>query len=87
MNGELVWDDSVAPETCIDFDAPQVSGQKALLSLGLMFGFLLTVFGLVKLSDPEGRNPALTMAEYANKDWNLYVQGLGEMPEDVDDEE
>ena len=27
---ELVWDDSVAPETCIDFDAPHWSFQKSI---------------------------------------------------------
>ena len=27
---ELAWDDSVAPETCIDFDAPHWSFQKSI---------------------------------------------------------
>ena len=43
---ELVWDDGVAPETCIDFDASFVSNTEvystffgALGVIGLLFGF------------------------------------------------
>lgn len=54
---ELVWDDSVAPETCIDFDAPHVSSGTVLKSFLAAMGLLATVFGLIRLSDPEGSNP------------------------------
>ena len=54
---ELVWDDGVAPETCVDFDAPQVPLSTALLSLFAAASVLLGIAGLVYISDPEGSNP------------------------------
>lgn len=54
---ELVWDDGVAPETCIDFDAPHVSTQEVLLTFLASFGFFATLYTLVSLSDPVGSNP------------------------------
>ena len=54
---ELVWDDTVAPETCIDFDAPHVSTKDVLLSFFAAFGFFGAVLTLVTLSDPVGSNP------------------------------
>ena len=47
-----MWDDGVAPETAIDFDAPHVPKMKALgMWLG-GFTFFATIGGLVSLYDP-----------------------------------
>ena len=55
---ELVWDDGVAPETCIDFDAPHMSSSGALMWLAGGMGFFGGIGYLAYLSDPAGRNPA-----------------------------
>lgn len=56
---ELMWDDGVAPETCIDFDAPHVSSYSALLWLAGGLGFFGGLGYMVSLTDPVGKNPAL----------------------------
>jgi len=56
---ELVWDDGVAPETCIDFDAQHISSGEALLWLLGGFGFFGALGTVAYLSDPAGSNPAL----------------------------
>lgn len=58
-NHELVWDDGVAPETTIDFDAPHMSSAEALAWWGGGLAFFAAVFGLVSLSDPESKREAL----------------------------
>ncbi|KAK8802083.1 hypothetical protein WA158_006478 [Blastocystis sp. Blastoise] len=51
---ELIWDDGVAPETCIDFDVPQVSTGRALRWwLGGLSMFALLAFA-IKLYNPKG---------------------------------
>ena len=50
---ELVWNDSVAPETCIDFDAPHVSNSQAVASFLGGLGFFAFVYFCAWLSDPE----------------------------------
>lgn len=57
-----MWDDSVAPETAIDFDAPHVSNKDALLSFMAAFGFFGIIYSLVALSDPVARNPVAVRA-------------------------
>ena len=75
---ELVWDDYVAPETCIDFDAPQFSGLEVLAMFGTAIGFLFGCYGLVVLSDPKGRNPAASKEFVLSKEGRLYDLGLDE---------
>ena len=58
-NHELVWDDGVAPETTIDFDAPHMSMSEALTWWGGGLAFFATVLGLVTLSDPESKREAV----------------------------
>jgi hypothetical protein len=61
---ELVWDDSVAPETCIDFDAHEtISSSQMWASFAAGMGFFLSVYLLVRLSDPPARNPVATRRE------------------------
>lgn len=59
---ELVWDDTVAPETCIDLDAPHVSTQEVLAMFFGAFAFFGSLYGLVYLSDPVSSNPVATRA-------------------------
>ena len=54
---ELVWDDTVAPETAIDFDAPHVSTAEVLKMFFGAFACFAGLYGLVALSDPVGSNP------------------------------
>merc|ERR1712146_874319 len=54
---ELVWDDSVAPETCIDFDAPHISTSEMLWSIASVAAMFGALYTYVVLSDPEGSNP------------------------------
>ena len=54
---ELVWDDSVAPETCIDLDAPHVSTNEVLSSFAAAFLFFLGLYTAISLGDPVASNP------------------------------
>ncbi|CAM9694847.1 unnamed protein product, partial [Scytosiphon promiscuus] len=58
-NHELIWDDGVAPETTIDFDAPHISKYEGLAWWGGGLAFFATVLGLVSLSDPESKREAV----------------------------
>eukprot|EP01041_Mallomonas_annulata_P000101 gene101-143_t len=78
---ELVWDDAVAPETCIDFDAPTISGTQALLSLFTVMAGFATLFGLICLSDPVGNNPV------APRSTVLPFNGLRKELTGMDDED
>jgi hypothetical protein len=55
---ELVWDDGVAPEVCLDFDAPYISkslGLKMFLGGFLFFG---SIYGFAALQ-PYGTKQAV----------------------------
>uniref|UniRef100_A0A7S2V6V6 Uncharacterized protein n=1 Tax=Fibrocapsa japonica TaxID=94617 RepID=A0A7S2V6V6_9STRA len=54
-NSELIWDDGVAPETCLDFECEEVSTTEAVLSLLGGFALFGTVYTLVKWSDPASK--------------------------------
>lgn len=84
---ELVWDDSVAPETAIDFDAPHVSSSRVLLAFLGGMGFFVTCFALVALSDPESRNPVAPRSAVISKARLLHNVGEGPPPEEVDGED
>ena len=79
---ELVWDDSVAPEATIDFDAPQVSSKDVLLSFFAALGFFSGIFALVAWSDPEARNPAAPRSAVISKQSFLYSMGQVDSPEE-----
>lgn len=55
---ELVWNDGVAPETLIDFDAPHIPKYTALKHLGLALGGFATLMGVVTLYNPDARRQA-----------------------------
>mmetsp|Transcript_2518 Transcript_2518/g.3425 ORF Transcript_2518/g.3425 Transcript_2518/m.3425 type:complete len:134 (+) Transcript_2518:39-440(+) len=50
---ELVWDDGVAPEVCLDFDAPNVSTSDAFKWWLGGIGIFVAVYQAIKMSDPE----------------------------------
>lgn len=58
-NHELVWNDGVAPEVCLDFDAPNVSMGEAFAWWSGGLAFFAAVFGLVALSNPESKREAV----------------------------
>eukprot|EP00594_Rhizosolenia_setigera_P013955 CAMPEP_0178960410 /NCGR_PEP_ID=MMETSP0789-20121207/12950_1 /TAXON_ID=3005 /ORGANISM="Rhizosolenia setigera, Strain CCMP 1694" /LENGTH=132 /DNA_ID=CAMNT_0020643759 /DNA_START=66 /DNA_END=464 /DNA_ORIENTATION=+ len=56
---DLVWDDGVAPEVTIDYDASHISSRQGLAMWLGGFAFLAGVYNLVKLTDPPSKNPAV----------------------------
>jgi len=64
---DLVWDDGVAPELAIDFDAQHVSKGEALAWWLGGLGFFVGLYQLVKWSDPASKNPAV------NRSLNMVV--------------
>jgi len=60
-DAELVWNDGVAPETLIDFDAPHVPKYRALKHLGVALGGLATLMGVVTLYNPDSRRQAVRL--------------------------
>lgn len=56
-----MWDDSVAPETCIDFDAHEtMSTSTVVASVALAASLLTGLYFLISFSDPVGSNPVAT---------------------------
>lgn len=86
-----MWDDSVAPETCIDFDAHEtVSSTQMWASFAAGMGFFLSVYLLVRLSDPPARNPVATRREIMTaKEYSEFRGhlGLGDVQAEGDEEE
>lgn len=63
---ELVWDDSVAPETCVDFDAQHVSSDKVFRSFLTAFGCIFLLYGIISISDPSSSNPVAPRSSVIN---------------------
>ena len=58
-NSDALWDDGVAPELALDFDAPNISSQRALwTTLSVLTGFA-TFYQILKATTPTEGNPAL----------------------------
>ena len=72
----------MAPETCIDFDAPHVSTNVALLSFLAAFGFFGVIFSLVTLSDPIKNNPVAPRSAVVSMESFQYSIGLGSKDND-----
>ncbi|CAN0529449.1 unnamed protein product [Ectocarpus sp. 12 AP-2014] len=94
-NHELIWDDGVAPETTIDFDAPHMSMSEAFAWWGGGLTFFAGMLGLVTLSDPESKREAVpraaTLPATAFDPRDLFkveeVEAAGEDEEEEEDEE
>lgn len=80
----MVWDDSVAPETCIDLDAQHVSSDDALTMWAAGLAFFAALYTIIAVSDVPSRSPV------ARKINVLSVQGikydLGQSDETGDEE-
>ena len=53
-----MWSDGVAPETCIDFDAPHMSPGEGLAWWAGGLGFFASVFVFARSVDHPSNNPA-----------------------------
>jgi hypothetical protein len=53
----LVWDDSVAPETTLDMEAPHVSNAMMFYSMGFMAACMGALVGFIAWLDPETNCP------------------------------
>jgi hypothetical protein len=82
---ELVWDDGVAPETAIDFDALNVSSGEALGAWLLGLGFFAVLYGIIAWSDPASRSPVVSRA--AVLDLHALKVDMGLINEGEEDEE
>jgi len=56
---ELIWDDGVAPEVTIDFDAQNIDTETGLKMWLGGIGFFVSLFQFIKWTDPESKNPAV----------------------------
>lgn len=56
---ELVWNDGVAAETCLDFDAPHLSRWEGLAWWAGGLAFFASFLGFNYLSDPESKRLAV----------------------------
>ena len=88
---ELVWDDTVAPETAIDLDAPHVSTDEVLTAFAAAFFGFFCLYSLVSLSDPVGSNPVAPRSAVIPAATMLAIvgelgEGAGEDEGDEDDE-
>lgn len=84
---ELVWDDSVAPETAIDFDAPHVSTKQVVLSFLAAMGFFVGIYQFVKWTDPVASSPVAPRSAVLDNAEFLYLMGMGPDPKLADLEE
>ena len=78
---ELVWDDGVAPELTIDFDAQHIGSKKGLAMFAGGLLFFLSLFGFVAVTDPASKNPAL------NRTINMIPDPPSAAAEDEDEDE
>lgn len=57
---ELLWNDPVAPEITIDFDAPHLSKMQALGMFAAAWGTFAAAFGFIYyFVDPPSKKPAI----------------------------
>lgn len=63
-NSDAVWDDGVAPELALDFDAPHISSQEGLATwAGGLFGFFVLYQTISLITNgAKDDNPALPHA-------------------------
>lgn len=73
---ELVWNDGVAPETCLDFEAPHLSAGQGLAWWAGGLAFFASFLMFNRASDPESKRSAeprgTTLPETAFDPRTLY---------------
>ena len=80
---ELIWDDGVAPEVTIDFDAPHLSSREGAQWWFAGMGFFATLGAFMVFWDAPGRKRTVTRTLPFN---NLAVE-LGADPNAVSADE
>jgi hypothetical protein len=84
---ELVWDDTVAPEACIDFDNPSADSKEILQGWAVLGTFFATLVGYIYLTDPVGSNPVALRSTVLPFDGLKYELGLGPSQDEHHEEE
>lgn len=74
---ELVWDDTVAPETCIDFDYPQADTTEVMQGWLYMGAFFALLTGYIYWTDPVKSNPVALRETVLPFNGLQYELGLG----------
>ena len=72
---ELVWDDSVAPESAIDFDAPHIPTSEAVMMFLMGFGLFFGFYKLVSATKPAEKNP-VSIRDYVLPD-DACIDAIG----------
>eukprot|EP01035_Chromulina_nebulosa_P023189 gene23189-30057_t len=75
IEADYVWDDNVAPEACLDFDAPHIPLSTVLTSIAIMSTFIYSVYALITWSDPVESNPVAVRGVLFNKHEMDYYKG------------
>ena len=86
---ELVWDDSVAPETCIDFDAAHISTNEVFGTFAFAFAAIFGLYTIISVVDPASLSPvAPRSAVIPPNTVNLFLGiDIAEGGEDAEEEE
>ena len=73
-NSDALWDDGVAPELALDFDAPHIGTREAIWTWTIGFGCFALLFNTFKfVVDSGDDNPALSHATDAvDQDYSDY---------------
>jgi hypothetical protein len=61
-NTDAIWDDGVAPELALDFDAPHVSTKEASYTWLAGFSMFALLFQVIKHTTSADDNPAIAHA-------------------------
>ena len=71
-----MWDDSVAPEITVDFDAPQIPGSVVLKSFAIAMGCLAGLYQLIKYYDPVAHSPVAPRTAVLDMEEFKYAMGM-----------
>ena len=78
---DAIWDDGVAPEVTLDFDCQHISAGEGLAMWIGGLGFFATVYQIVKLTNPEGKNPAVNRKMNSVDDGGIEIGGWKKLKE------
>lgn len=84
---ELVWDDSVAPETCVDFDAPHVPTSEVFMMIAGAFAALFGIYSFVEYYDARATNPVATRSAVLSEKALRTHLGLSDSEDGQEEEE
>lgn len=76
FDNDLIWHDSTAPETIIDFDAQHISTGQAASSFAAAFALLGAILGFCYLKDPEGSADTVPLNYAAPEGQSALDMGL-----------